>query len=240
MPDMKVALVTGGARRLGAAIVRALAADNWRVLIHYRQSGDAVEALVAELRTAGGTADAIDCDLGDAAATETLIPRCLERTGRIDCLINNAALFEPDWLHDLTSDGLDQHLAVNLKAPILLTQAFAKAVPDDTDGVVINLLDNKIFSPNPDYFSYSITKFGLKGRTEMAAMALAPNIRVCGIAPGLTLASGDQTEAEFRRAGTKNLLARPNGPEEIVAAVRISCNRVSSTDRSSWSMAAKP
>ncbi len=217
---MKSALVTGGAKRIGAAIVRALAEDGYRVAIHYNASGAEADALAEELRAAGGRAETIACDLSDGAATQRLIPEYVERFGPLDVLINNASLFEPDWLANVDVEGWQRHIDVNLLAPVLLTQAFARALPEDRDGCIINMLDNKVFSPNPDYFSYSIGKFGLKGLTEMAAMSLGPRVRVCGIAPGLTTISGDQTQEEFERQSTINLLERSSAPEEIAKAVR--------------------
>ncbi len=217
---MKTALVTGGAIRIGAAIVSALSADGWRVVVHYNSSSDAALALAAELNENGGQVETIRCDLSDLSATERLVPECVALAGPIDCLINNASLFEPDWLTNLDAAQWQRQLDVNLRAPALLTKAFAEALPDDREGCIINMLDNKVFSPNPDYFSYSIGKFGLKGLTEMAAMELGPRIRVCGIAPGLTTISGDQTEEDFDRQSRINLLDRPSAPDEIAKAVK--------------------
>ncbi len=217
---MKTALVTGGAIRIGAAIVSALSADGWRVVVHYNSSSDAALALAAELNENGGQVETIRCDLSDLSATERLVPECVALAGPIDCLINNASLFEPDWLTNLDAAQWQRQLDINLRAPALLTKAFAEALPDDREGCIINMLDNKVFSPNPDYFSYSIGKFGLKGLTEMAAMELGPRIRVCGIAPGLTTISGDQTEEDFDRQSRINLLDRPSAPDEIAKAVK--------------------
>lgn len=217
---MKTALVTGGAIRIGAAIVKALSADGWRVIVHYNSSSTAAEALAAQLNECGGRVETIHCDLSDLAATERLVADCVALVGPIDCLINNASLFEPDWLTNFDAARWQRQLDVNLRAPALLTKTFAEALPDDREGCVINMLDNKVFSPNPDYFSYSIGKFGLKGLTEMAAMALGPRIRVCGIAPGLTTISGDQTEQEFDRQSRINLLDRSSAPDEIAKAVQ--------------------
>ena len=217
---MKTALVTGGAIRIGAAIVSALSADGWRVVVHYNSSSDAALALAAELNENGGQVETIRCDLSDLPATERLVPECVALAGPIDCLINNASLFEPDWLTNLDAAQWQRQLDINLRAPALLTKAFAEALPDDREGCIINMLDNKVFSPNPDYFSYSIGKFGLKGLTEMAAMELGPRIRVCGIAPGLTTISGDQTEEDFDRQSRINLLDRPSAPDEIAKAVK--------------------
>ena len=217
---MKTALVTGGAKRIGAEIVRALAVDGWRVLIHYNSSASEAEALAASLTASGSTMETIGCDLSDLDATLNLIPECNKLVGPLDCLINNASLFEPDWLTSVEPALWQRQLDVNLRAPTLLTKAFVEALPEDREGCIINMLDNKVFSPNPDYFSYSIGKFGLKGLTEMAAMSLRPRIRVCGIAPGLTTISGDQTAEDFAQQSTKNLLERSSDTGEIAKAVR--------------------
>lgn len=217
---MKTALVTGGAKRIGGAMVRALAHDGWHVLIHYNSSAQEAEELAEELNATGSKVDTIACDLADADATIDLIPQCVERVGPLECLINNASLFEPDWLSTVEIESWQRHIDVNLRAPTLLTKAFAESLPEDREGCIINMLDNKVFSPNPDYFSYSIGKFGLKGLTEMAAMSLGPRIRVCGIAPGLTIISGDQTEEDYTQQSTKNLLEKSSGVGEIAKAVR--------------------
>ena len=217
---MKTALVTGGAKRIGAEIVRALAKDGWRVLVHYNNSASEAEELAETLTASGATVETVRCDLSDLEATLNLIPECNKLVGPLDCLINNASLFEPDWLTSVEPDLWQRQLDVNLRAPTLLTKAFAKALPEDCEGCIINMLDNKVFSPNPDYFSYSIGKFGLKGLTEMAAMSLGPRIRVCGIAPGLTTISGDQTAEDFKQQSRKNLLERSSDTGEIAKAVR--------------------
>ena len=217
---MQTALVTGGAKRIGAAIVRGLSRDGWRVVVHYNSSKSEAETLAKELTDNGNAADIVGCDLTDLAATERLVPECVERFGPLDCLINNASLFEPDWLETVEPALWQKQLDVNLRAPMLLTKAFAAQLPDGQEGCVINMLDNKVFSPNPDYFSYSVGKFGLKGITEMAAMALGPRIRVCGIAPGLTTISGDQTAEDFETQSTMNLLKKSSGPAEVVKTVR--------------------
>lgn len=152
---MKTALVTGGAKRIGAEVVRALAADGWNVLIHFNSSSSDAEELANSLAGADGNVHTIGCDLADLDQTLELIPRSVEIAGPIECLINNASLFEPDWLTTVDPILWQRQLDVNLRAPTLLTKAFAEALPEDRNGCVINMLDNKVFSPNPDYFSYS-------------------------------------------------------------------------------------
>ncbi|UUX49116.1 SDR family oxidoreductase [Nisaea acidiphila] len=225
---MRTALVTGGARRVGAALARGLAADGWHVVIHYNGSGDEAEALLAEIRSAGGSVGSVRCDLEDAGAVAALIPELAGEVPPFGLLVNNASLFEGDRLEDLTADRMDRHHAVNLRAPVLLSQAFARQVraqakdgiAPGTDCCIVNLLDNKVFAPNPDYLSYSLTKFGLEGLTRMLAMELAPEIRVAGIAPGVALPSGPQTEEEFERSQASLMLGRGCTPEQILAALR--------------------
>jgi len=220
--------VTGGARRVGAALARGLAADGWHVLIHFNGSAGAAEELKAEILAAGGAASTVQCDLADAAAVGALIPDVAGAVPPFGLLVNNASLFEGDRLDSLTAEAMDRHHAVNLRAPVLLSQAFARQVrAQAAEGIapgtgccIVNLLDNKVFAPNPDYLSYSLTKFGLEGFTRMLAMELAPDIRVAGIAPGVTLPSGPQTEEEFRRSQEALLLGRGCSPEQILAALR--------------------
>ncbi|WP_420405953.1 SDR family NAD(P)-dependent oxidoreductase [Nisaea sp.] len=225
---MRTALVTGGARRVGATLARGLAADGWHVLVHYNGSANDAEELKAEILAAGGAAGTVQCDLADAAAASAVIPDLAGSVPPFGLLVNNASMFEGDRLDSLTAEAIDRHHAVNLRAPVLLSQAFARQVRRQAAGgmapgpgcCIVNLLDNKVFAPNPDYLSYSLTKFGLEGLTRMLAMELAPEIRVAGIAPGVTLPSGPQTEAEFEQSQEALLLRRGCSPEQIMAALR--------------------
>ena len=197
----KVVLITGAARRVGAGLARDLARAGWSVALHYRSGEAEAKSLATELETLGVKARTFYADLEDEAQCASLIPAVVDQMGRIDALINNASRFSYDTLDSLTPASWQAHLASNLTAPILLIRAFAKAIEaQGTKGVVINILDHKIDSPNPDFFSYTVGKVGLAGMTRTLALALAPQIRVCGIAPGLILRSGDQTEAEYRAA----------------------------------------
>ncbi len=197
---MRRVLVTGGARRIGAAFSRALAADGWRVVVHYNRSQDAAAALCREIAAAGGVCDIIDADLGDRAATAGLIPGCIARFGPLDALINNASSFRYDSLDSMDTASWDRHLGPNLEAPLFLAQAFARACVG-RPGNVVNLLDHKVVAPNPDFFSYTVAKTALAGATTLLAQALrGTGVRVNGIAPGITLLSGQQTQAGFERA----------------------------------------
>lgn len=205
-------LVTGGARRLGAAIARRLAADGHGVVIHHGRSREEAEALAAEL----GTAWTIGADLADAAAVEALPGRAAEVAGRpLDALVNSASEFTFDRPPDAGRALLDRLHAVNLAAPVRLACLVAGAGGRS----VVNLLDQKVANPNPDFFSYSVAKSALAAATGMLASALAPGTRVNAVSPGLTLPSDDQTEAEFRRAASKNLLGRPVGADAVADAV---------------------
>jgi NAD(P)-dependent dehydrogenase (short-subunit alcohol dehydrogenase family) len=213
-PLPRTAIVTGGARRIGAALVRGLAADGWHVLIHCNRSRDEGDALAAEI--------------GNAAVVQTELaePDCAERifaalTGfpTVRLLVNNASQFRNDHQSDFTAAQWDHHQAVNLRAPALLTQAFARQVGDG-GGLVVNLLDAKLAAPNPDFYSYTVSKMGLAGLTELSARALAPQVRVCGIAPSVTLVSGPQSRQNFDAVHRLNALGRGIEAEQIVAALR--------------------
>lgn len=210
----RTAIVTGGAKRIGAALVRALAADGWHVLIHYNQSAEEAQALATEV----GDGTVIQAELSD--------PRCAERilAGLEGCpparlLVNCASLFLPDDQSSFTAAQWDRQHAVNLRAPALLTQAFA-AQTGKASGLVVNMLDAKLAAPNPDFYSYTVSKMGLAGLTELSARALAPQVRVCGIAPAVTMVSGAQSGENFEQVHRLNALGRGVEVEQIVAALR--------------------
>ena len=215
-------LITGAARRIGAAAARALARDGWHVIVHYNRSGAEARAVAEAIRQAGGRCETIAADLGDRAAVAALIPACTARFGNVDTLINNASSFAYDTLHSMDASSWDAHLQPNLAAPVFLAQAFAAACRGP--GNVINLLDHKIAAPNPDFFSYTVAKIALAGATRLLAQALSqtggPAIRVNGIAPGITLLSGKQTQAGFEHAWRAPPLGRSCTPEEIADACR--------------------
>jgi NAD(P)-dependent dehydrogenase (short-subunit alcohol dehydrogenase family) len=212
------ALVTGGAKRVGAAFVRALAGDGWRVAIHCNRSRDEAEALAAELTPGSVHAPVVvAADLADMAAVEKLPGLA---PGPITLLVNNASMFEEDSLADFDSDRWQRHMAVNLEAPTRLIRAFARQLPEGAGGLVVNLLDAKLSAPNPDFFSYTVSKMGLAGVTELAARALAPQIRVNAIAPAVTLVSGPQSRANFEAAHVLNPLRRGVDVAHLVAALR--------------------
>ena len=208
----RTAIVTGGARRIGAALCRALAEDGWHLLIHCRRSTVEAEALAAELGNAAVVAADLaspDSATGVMAALDGLPPARL--------LVNNASRFTFDSADDFTLEGWEAHLATNLRAPAFLSQAFAARA--EGSGLIVNLLDSKLAAPNPDFFSYTISKFGLAGLTELCARAWAERgIRVCGIAPAVTLVSGAQRN--FDSVHGLNALGRGVRVEEIISALR--------------------
>ncbi|MBY0338480.1 MAG: SDR family oxidoreductase [Acetobacteraceae bacterium] len=212
-------LVTGGARRIGAEIVRTLAARGWAVTIHCNASVAEGEALAEALRAAGGTAHVVTGDLSQADAPRRVVADAARAGGPLDALVNNASLFLYDTPSAFDPATFDLHIAVNLRAPALLSQAFAAQLPEGAAGSVVNLLDNRLYAPNPDYFTYALGKYGLLGMTEMHALAFAPRIRVNAVAPSIALISGEQSEESFRRAHTNNPLGRGVTPADVAAAV---------------------
>ncbi len=221
-PPRGVALVTGGARRIGAAIVRGLAEDGYAVAIHANRSIDDARALAERLRADGHRAAAFQADLSDRAAVCGLIPACAAALGTVTALVNNAAGFRYDTALDFTVDGLDDHIRPNLEAPLILARDFARALgeaPGSPGGAIVNMLDHKVTALNPDFFTYTVAKLGLAGATRVLAMAFAGRITVNGVAPGITLISGKQSQAGFEKAWTAPPLGRSATPEEVADAV---------------------
>lgn len=214
-----LALVTGAAKRIGSALARALAEDGFRVAIHCRQSTREAEALAQKLAAEGHSEPLIvEQDLAAEDAADSIFAR-LPEAPRL--LINNASLFEEDRLGAVDRALWDRQMAVNLRAPALLTDRFARDLPAGATGLIVNISDAKLAAPNPDYFSYTISKFGLAGLTELSARALAPRIRVNAIAPSVTLVSGPQSRANFENAHVYNPLKRGVVVEDLVRALRL-------------------
>ncbi len=216
----RAALVTGAAKRIGRAIALGLAAEGYAVAVHHRNSAEAAAGLAAEITRAGGRAITIACDLADETQTADLVPRVVAQLGPLGVLVNNASVFERDEALDATRESWDAHLSVNLRAPFVLTQAFARQLPGNAHGNVINLLDERVLNLTPHFVSYTVSKAGLWTLTQTLALALAPRIRVNGIGPGPVLPSPRQSEAQFIRQYQSMPLQRPSSPEEIAAAVR--------------------
>lgn len=211
----RTAIVTGGAKRIGAALCRALAGDGWHVLIHCRRSAEEAEALAGEL----GNASVVRAELASPDAADRIMD-ALDGLPPVRLLVNNASRFVFDTADDFTVDRWDENMATNLRAPAILSQAFA-ARADAGGGLIVNLLDAKLDSPNPDFFTYTLSKFGLAALTELTARAWAGRgIRVCGIAPAVTLLSGAQSQENFDSVHGLNALGRGVRVEDIVAALR--------------------
>lgn len=216
----RAVLVTGGGRRVGAAIVRALAAAGHGVVIHSHRADDAdAAALVLEVTAGGGRAWALGGELGDDAAARDILARARSAAGSaIDGLVNCASMFAYDALPLADARSLREHMAVNLAAPVLLASTLA-AQDDLAGGAVVNLLDQKLANLNPDFFSYTCSKAALEAATRMMAQAWGPRIRVNAVAPGLTLPSLDQTAEEFELVARENLLRRVPNAADVADAV---------------------
>lgn len=215
----RVALVTGAGRRLGRAIALGMAHAGWDVAVHYRASGAEANAVVAEILALGRRAVALHCELADEAAVRELVPRAVAALGALHCVVNSASLFDYDSATDFSMAKLDAHMRANVGAPLLLAQALHAATPEGQQAAVINLLDQKLYNLNPDFLSYTLSKAALHTATTMLAQQLAPKLRVVGVAPGLTMVSGDQTEAGFANAHQQTPLGRSSTPQDIVDAV---------------------
>jgi NAD(P)-dependent dehydrogenase (short-subunit alcohol dehydrogenase family) len=211
------ALVTGGAQRIGRAIVLALAGAGYAVAIHTKRSGAAAEEVRACLAGKGRRAAVVTADLADHDAVLRLIPAAVAAVGPLTLLINNAAEFEPDEIGQLDRDRFDRHFAVNLRAPLFLAQAFAAQAP--AGGAIVNLLDQRVYRPTPRFLSYGLTKSALHVATTTLAQALAPRLRVNAVAPGPTLPNPRQDAEAFARYTAAMPLGHGPAPEEIADAV---------------------
>jgi len=216
----RAALVTGGGARIGRAIVEALAEEGWAVAVHHRESGDAAEGIVAGIERGGGRAVALRADLADEAQVETLVARAHAALGPLGCLVNNASLFDHDDMESADRASWERHMAVNLRAPFVLIQSFAAALPAEAEGCVINMVDQRVWSLTPHFVSYTLSKAGLWTLTQTAALALAPRIRVNAIGPGPTLPSARQSAGHFAAQCANTPLERAVALSDIAAGVR--------------------
>lgn len=199
----------------------AFAQRGWNVVVHYRQSASEAVATVRDIESLGRRAAAVQCDLSDEAAVKHLLRNAAQAIGSetMTCVVNNASLFKQDQAANFSHACLNQHMHANLAAPILLAQALFEMTPEGEQAVVVNLLDQKLFNLNPDFLSYTLSKAALQTATTMLAQALAPKVRVAGVAPGITLVSGDQSVEGFAKAHTMTPLGRSSTPDDIAASV---------------------
>lgn len=214
-------LVTGGAHRLGALICQQFARAGWSVWCHYHQSAETAQALCQQIRQQGGRAQPIQADLADEAQRQGMMARITSQAGPLHCLVNNASRFDPDSADKLDLATTRQQLEVNLLAPLALSSLMRQSLPDEaSDGTrsIIHVLDQKVFNLNPDYFSYTVSKLALERTVALQAQALAPQLRVCGVAPGLMYLSGPQSQANFDQASRINLLRRATDPAQVAAS----------------------
>jgi NAD(P)-dependent dehydrogenase (short-subunit alcohol dehydrogenase family) len=214
----RVALVTGGAVRLGRAIALALAGEGFSVAVHCHGSLEAAEATAAEIRALGVGAAVLQADLADEAQVSGLVAAAAAALGPVGVLVNNASTFERDEWHDATRESWDRHMEPNLRAPFVLAQEFARALPGDAEGVVLNMIDMRVWSLTPHFVSYSVSKAGLWALTQSLALALAPRIRVVAIGPGPALPNARQSWAQFERQAASTPLRRGTSPEEVARA----------------------
>jgi NAD(P)-dependent dehydrogenase (short-subunit alcohol dehydrogenase family) len=214
------ALVTGGTRRLGRALTLACADAGLDVAIHCRTIDDDAETTAAEVRARGRKAVLLACDLRKEGETAPLIGDAEGELGPVTVLVNSASVFEDDSFAAMNRASWDVHLETNLRAPLILAQAFARRVPPDRSGLIVNILDQRVLRPSPAFFSYSISKAALWEATRMMAQALAPRIRVNAIGPGPTLASIHQSPEDFAREAASTLLRQSVDPAEIGQALR--------------------
>ncbi len=216
----KAALVTGAGRRIGRAIALSLADAGWAVAIHYNRSAEDADETVAAIAARGGRAHAVQADLADDAATQSLVERAARAVGPLTLLVNNASVFENDLWDTVTRESWDRHVQVNLRAPFVLIQEFARRRPAGVPANVVNLIDERVWNPTPFFVSYTVSKMGLWGLTQTLALALAPEVRVNAIGPGPTLQSTHQTPEQFRRQWSMMPLRRPIGLDEICRALQ--------------------
>lgn len=230
-----VSLVTGAARRIGRAIALELAAAGHDLALHCRHSRDEAEALAAELRALGGRAEVWAADLANETACRDLVPAIVARFGRLDAVVNNASTFEYDDALSFSHAAMERHWRANTAPAVLLAQGLhAHLQARGAQGCLVNLLDQKLGNPNPDYFSYTLSKAALESAGVMLAQALAPVLRVVGVAPGVTLTSGPMNEAEFAAAHRLTPLGRSSTPEDIARAVRFAIESPAITGSTLW------
>ena len=217
---MKTVLVTGAAKRLGRAIALDLAAQGWNVALHYNASQADAQSAADAIRALGRRAAIVKADLGKEEETAEIVPRAAKEIGPLTALVNSASVFENDDWQSATRESWDRHMQVNLRAPFVLSQEFARALPDSESGAIVNLLDQRLLKPTPEFLSYSVSRAGLGWLTVTLAQALSPRIRVNAVGPGPTLKATHQSAENFENERKSTILGHGSDPEDIVGAVR--------------------
>jgi NAD(P)-dependent dehydrogenase (short-subunit alcohol dehydrogenase family) len=220
MEQPKSVLITGAGKRIGRQLALDLAADGYDVAVHYNRSRTEAEDVASLIGKLGRRAVVVQADLSERGVEERLVAEATQGLGSIGVLINNASIFESDELLTMTGDSWEQHQNTNLRAPVMLSQAFARLLPESCSGNIISLIDQRVWKLNPQFFSYTISKAGLWTATRTLAQALAPRIRVNAIGPGPALPSARMNQEEFEKQGRSTLLGRGTSPSEISAAAK--------------------
>ena len=216
---MSAVLVTGAAKRLGRAIALKLAREGYDVAVHYRSSKAEADAVAAEIKALGRRAALVEGELSKEADVAAIVPRAVSALGPLTALVNSASVFEDDRVETATRASWDKHLDTNLRAPLVLSQAFAAQLPAGAHGGIVNLIDQQVLNLTPQFLSYTVSKAALWTLTQTLAQALAPRIRVNAVAPGPSLKAERQSQATFDGHVKATLLQRPSSPEDIAAAV---------------------
>ncbi|MBP6896420.1 MAG: SDR family oxidoreductase [Gammaproteobacteria bacterium] len=228
--EPRTVLVTGAGRRLGREIALALAAGGWQVAVHYRSSRDEAQATAADCARLSGRAAIISAELEDEAAVRAMVPQVVAEFGRLDAVVHSASRFEHDDAASFGYAAMEAHLRSNTGAAIVLAQALRQHLDErDGQGAVVHLLDQKLWNPNPDFLSYTLSKAALEAATPLLALALAPRVRVVGVAPGLTLTSHMLSDERFQQLHRLSPLGRSSTPQDVAATVRFALENNSMT-----------
>jgi NAD(P)-dependent dehydrogenase (short-subunit alcohol dehydrogenase family) len=217
---MKTVLITGAAKRLGRAIALDLARHGWNIGLHYNASEKEARATCEDARTAGVTVALLKADLMRESDVADLVPRAVKELGPLNALVNSASLFENDEWVSATRDSWDKHMEVNLRAPFVLSQAFARQLPLGMTGAIVNIVDQRVLKPTPQFLSYSLSKAGLHWLNTTLAQALGPRIRVNAVGPGPTMRNARQSDADFQRQREATILKTGASPQDVCDAVR--------------------
>jgi NAD(P)-dependent dehydrogenase (short-subunit alcohol dehydrogenase family) len=218
--SLKAVLVTGAAKRLGRAIALDLARHGWNLAIHYNNSEKEARATEADARTAGVKVALLKADLSREADMAALVGRAAEALGPLSALVNSASVFESDDWYSVSRESWDRHMETNLRAPFVLAQEFARQLPRDVSGAIVNLIDQRVLKPTPQFVSYSLSKAGLFWLNTTLAQALAPRVRVNAVGPGPTIINARQSPADFARQREATVLGRGAEPQDVCDAVR--------------------